>query len=676
MIPEIGQFALAMALAVAIIQTVFPLVGAHRRVHQWMAVAVPSAQAQFVFLSIALVCLTAAFLKSDFSVRYVMLNSNEALPVLYKISAVWGAHEGSLLLWAWILGAWTAAVSLFSRNLPGPFRARVLGVMGFVSIGFLLFMMITSNPFDRILPAPPHGRDLNPLLQDPGLIIHPPMLYMGYVGLCVPFAFAIAALLDGRLDPAWTRWTRPWTIIAWVFLTAGITLGSWWAYNELGWGGWWFWDPVENASFMPWLMATALIHSLAVTEKRGAFRAWTVLLSIFAFSLSLLGTFLVRSGVLVSVHAFASDPERGSFILAFLVIVIGLALALYAWRATDVSGGGQFTLMSRETLLLVNNVLLVVACATVLLGTLYPLIADAFLDDKISVGKPWFEAVFAPLMLPLAFVLGIGPLTRWKRDSAGAMAKRLRVTFILAVALGVGATAIAFPPGGIAVAISLALTVWVCLTTLQAVWARIANKREKLRALAALPAEFFGMVLAHIGLAVFIAGVTVASTYSVEQDVSLKPGDTHELAGYKFEFQGVTDVVGPNYTAERGRLVVSEDGVVVATLHPEKRHYPIQAGAMTEADVDAGLFRDLYVAMGERLGGNAWSVRLYHKPFVRWIWLGPLLMVIGGLIAAGDRRYRMAPSRSRAGTDASASTEAAQPTDGSQPTTPSAGAPA
>ena len=652
MIPEIGQFALTMALAIAIILTVLPLVGAHRRIHQWMALAAPAAHAQFAFLLIAFICLTVAFIKSDFSVRYVMMNSNEALPFMYKISAVWGAHEGSLLLWALILGGWTTAVAAFSRNLPIPFKARVLGVMGFISVGFLMFMMITSNPFERLLPAATHGRDLNPLLQDPGLIIHPPMLYMGYVGLAVPFAFAIAALLDGRLDPAWTRWTRPWTLTAWVFLTAGITLGSWWAYNELGWGGWWFWDPVENASFMPWLMATALIHSLAVTEKRGAFRAWTVLLSIFGFSLSLLGTFLVRSGVLVSVHAFASDPERGAFILVFLTIVIGAALALYAWRATDVSGGGQFTLMSRETLLLVNNVLLVVACASVLLGTLYPLIADALFDDKISVGKPWFDSVFAKLMLPLAFVLGIGPLTRWKRDATGALGKRLRVAFILALVLGAAATAIAFPPGGIAVVISLALASWVCLTTLQAVGGRIANKRNKLAALIALPAEFSGMVLAHIGLAVFIVGVTITSTYSIERDVRLAPGESHRMAGYRFEFQGVRDVKGPNYTAEQGRLLVYEDQQLIATLTPEKRRYPVQAQAMTEAAVDVGFFRDLYVALGEPLGNNAWSVRLYHKPFVRWIWLGPLLMCIGGIIAAADKRYRMTPSRRGAATPA------------------------
>ena len=645
MIPELGNFALMMALVIAIVQTVLPIAGAQARIHQWMAIAAPAAQAQFIFVLVAFVCLTAAFLQADFSVRYVMMNSNAELPVMYKISAVWGAHEGSLLLWALILAAWGTAVSWFSRGLPIEFKARVLGVLGFISIGFLLFMLLTSNPFDRILPAPPHGRDLNPLLQDPGLIIHPPLLYMGYVGLSVPFAFAIAALLDGRLDPAWTRWTRPWTTVAWVFLTAGITLGSWWAYNELGWGGWWFWDPVENASFMPWLIATALIHSLAVTEKRGAFRAWTVLLSIFGFSLSLLGTFLVRSGVLVSVHAFATDPERGMFILMFLAVVIGGALLLYAWRATQVSGGGQFTTMSRETLLLVNNVLLVVACAAVLLGTLYPLLSDAFMSDKISVGKPFFDTVFVPLMLPLAFVLGIGPLTRWKRDNTGLLAKRLRVSLVLAIVIGAALTAVAYPPGSVIVALSIALSLWVCFSTFQAIAGRLANKKNKVAALLNLPAEFTGMALAHIGLGVFIIGVTITSTYSTERDVRLTPGEKQELAGYTFTFMGVRNVPGPNYMAEQGEIRVTDAEGLVAVLRPEKRRYPIQEQPMTEAAVDVTLWRDLYVALGERLDGNAWSVRLYHKPLVRWIWLGPLLMVIGGFLAAADRRYRQVPAR-------------------------------
>ena len=647
MLPELGNFALILAFAVAIVQTVFPLVGAHRGASGWMAIAAPAAQAQFALLAAAFACLTAAFLNEDFSVAYVARNSNEALPVFYKISAVWGAHEGSLLLWVLILGGWGTAVSLASGALPSTFRARVLGIMGAVGAGFLSFTLFTSNPFDRMLPAPPHGGDLNPLLQDPGLIIPPPMLYMGYVGLAVPFAFAIAALLDGRLDAAWTRWTRPWTTVAWAFLTAGITLGSWWAYYELGWGGWWFWDPVENASFMPWLVATALIHSLAVTEKRGAFRAWTVLLAITGFSLSLLGTFLVRSGVLVSVHAFASDPERGLFILIFLAIVVGGALALYAFRASDVSGGGQFALMSRETLLLVNNVLLVVSCAVVLLGTLFPLIVDglaamgAIAPAKISVGKPFFDEVFPLLTLPLAVVLGIGPLTRWKQDRALLITRRVLALIFAALALGVFATALVYPPGSLMVVLSLAIAAWVCLSALKSVTARLANKANKLQALRQLPRDSLGMVLAHFGLGIFIAGVTMASTYSIEKDVGLKPGESHTLGGYRFEFKGVTRGPGPNYQAQRGEVQVFDGARLIATLLPEKRFYPIQAQPMTEAGIDAGFTRDVYVALGEHIGAGAWSVRLYVKPFVRWIWLGPIFMVLGGLLAASDKRYRL-----------------------------------
>jgi cytochrome c-type biogenesis protein CcmF len=663
-IPELGHFALIMALAVAIVQTVIPLAGASLRSSGWMAVAVPAAQAQFGFLVIAFVCLSASFLNEDFSVLYVAKNSNAALPVMYKLSAVWGAHEGSLLLWALILGGWTTAVSLASGGLPPEFRARVLGIMGFVSIGFILFMVMTSNPFERVLPAPPHGQDLNPLLQDFGLVIHPPMLYMGYVGLVVPFAFAVAALIDGRLDAAWTRWTRPWTTIAWVFLTAGIALGSWWAYYELGWGGWWFWDPVENASFMPWLIATALIHSLAVTEKRGAFRAWTVLLAIFGFSLSLLGTFLVRSGVLVSVHAFATDPERGLFILVFLAIVVGGALALFAFRATSVSGGGQFEMFSRETLLLVNNVLLVVACFAVLLGTMYPLIADALNLGKSSVGKPWFDEVFVPLMLPLAVVLGIGPLVRWKRDVVSSTAKRLAATMLGALALAIFAIALAYPPGSLMVVVSLTIAFWVVLTTFKSVHTRIANKPNKLKALFKLPAEFLGMTLAHLGLGVFVVGVTLASTYSLEKDVRLSPGESYELGSYRFELQEISRVKGPNYEAERGEVAVYQGTEKVAQLHAEKRHYPIQAQPMTEAGIDAGFTRDLYVALGEDLGDGAWSVRLYVKPFVRWIWYGPILMVLGGLLAAGDRRYRSVKMRREATANRQRTEDSAGPATG------------
>ncbi len=647
MIPELGHFALITALAVAIVQGFVPLLGAWRGVPEWMAIAVPAARAQFLFVLLAYACLTYAFVAKDFSVAYVTQNANAELPLFYRISAVWGAHEGSILLWALILAGWSVAVSLASRALPQVFRARVLAIMGLVSLGFLLFMLMTSNPFARLLPAPLAGRDLNPLLQDPGMVIHPPMLYMGYVGLAVPFAFALAALLGGRLDAAWTRWTRPWTTVAWVFLTAGIALGSWWAYNELGWGGWWFWDPVENASFMPWLVATALMHSLAVSEQRGAFKAWTVLLAIFGFSLSLLGTFLVRSGVLVSVHAFATDPERGIFILAFLSLVIGGALALYAWRANAISGGGSFRLMSRETLLLINNVLLVVACATVLLGTMYPLIIDALGLGKISVGPPYFEAVFAPLMLPLVFVLGIGHLTRWKGDSARRLVSLLRVAFI--VSLIVALTIVLVTAGYSALLLAaLTMAIWTLASTAQGLLIRVRTKPDVWQGLRALPRSFVGMSLAHMGVGIFIIGVAVTSSFSSERDVRLGPGDSEELAGYRFQFDGVRAHAGPNYSAERGQVRVFRGDKLVATLLPEKRLYPIQAQPMTEAAIDVGFTRDLYVALGEQLDDGSWAVRLYYKPLIRWIWLGPIFMALGGLLAASDRRYRRKREAGRA----------------------------
>ena len=640
MIPELGHFALITALAVAIVQGFVPLLGAWRGIPEWMAMAVPAARAQFLFVLLAYACLTYAFVSKDFSVAYVTQNANAELPLFYRISAVWGAHEGSILLWTLVLAGWSLAVSLASQTLPPVFRARVLAIMGLVSVGFLLFMLMTSNPFVRLLPAPLNGRDLNPLLQDPGMVIHPPMLYMGYVGLAVPFAFAVAALMGGRLDAAWTRWTRPWTTVAWAFLTAGVALGSWWAYNELGWGGWWFWDPVENASFMPWLVATALMHSLAVTEQRGAFKAWTVLLAIFGFSLSLLGTFLVRSGVLVSVHAFATDPGRGIFILAFLAVVIGGALALYAWRANTISGGGSFQLLSRETLLLINNVLLVVACATVLLGTMYPLIIDALGLGKISVGPPYFETVFAPLMLPLVFVLGMGPLTRWKGDSAKRLVPLLRIAFI--VSLIVALTIVVLTGGYSALLLAaLAMAFWSLATTAQGLLMRVRSKKDGVwQGLRALPRSFVGMSLAHMGVGIFIIGVAATTTFSIEQDVRLAPGDSEELSGYRFEFAGVSTHDGPNYRAERGEIRVFRGDKQVTTMFPEKRLYPIQSQPMTEAAIDVGFTRDLYVALGDDLGDGSWAVRLYYKPFIRWIWLGPTFMALGGLLAASDRRYR------------------------------------
>ncbi|MCP5416110.1 MAG: heme lyase CcmF/NrfE family subunit [Chromatiaceae bacterium] len=639
MIPEIGHMALILALAMAVIQALFPVVGAHRGIHSWVALAKPVARTQLLFMLIAYGCLTYAFLTNDFSVRYVATNSNTQLPTLYLVSGVWGAHEGSLLLWALILSLWTGAVTLFSRSVPEVMLARVIGVMGMVSIGFILFMLLTSNPFDRLLNAPVEGRDLNPLLQDPGLALHPPMLYMGYVGFSVAFAFAIAAMLGGRLDAAWARWSRPWTNIAWVFLTLGIMLGSWWAYYELGWGGWWFWDPVENASFMPWLVGTALIHSLAVTEKRAAFKAWTVLLAIFAFSLSLLGTFLVRSGVLTSVHAFATDPGRGMFILLFLAVVIGGSLLLYSWRASQIRSSVKFSLVSRETGLLLNNVFLVVACASVLLGTLYPLVIDALGIGKISVGPPYFNSVFIPLTLPLALLVGVGALARWKEDSVARLAGKLGISVAVSLALGLGLALLLAPQFSWGAALALVLAIWVLLTTLHWLIDRAGGGRSFWRTLVTLPRGGWGMVFGHLGIAVFIVGVALTSIYSTEKDIRLEPGQSYNLGGYDFLFKGAARVSGPNYLAHEGKVEVSRDGAAVTVLYPQKRNY--QSGQpMTEAGIDAGLTRDLFVALGEPLGDQgAWSLRIYHKPFIRWIWLGFICMALGGGLAATDRRY-------------------------------------
>ena len=643
MIAELGHFSLVIALGIAIVLGTVPLVGAWRGDVALSRSAIPAAAAQALFLLIAFVALSVSFLEQDFSLVYVARNSNLSLPWEYRLSAVWGAHEGSLLLWALILSLWTLAVAMFSRSLPLELRARVLAVLGLVSIGFLGFMLFTSNPFERLVPPPLDGQDLNPLLQDPGLIVHPPMLYMGYVGLSVPFAFAVAALLGGRIDAAWTRWTRPWTTLAWVFLTLGITLGSWWAYYELGWGGWWFWDPVENASFMPWLIATALMHSLAVTEQRGAFRAWTLLLAICGFSLSLLGTFLVRSGVLVSVHAFATDPERGSYILAFLAVTIGAALTLFALRAHRLTSGGRFALLSRETLLLVNNVALVVAGATVLLGTLYPLIVDALGMGKISVGPPYFNSVFIPLTLPLALIIGVAPLTRWKQDRAGSLLRRL----VPAIAVAIVASVLLVLAGirGVVALGALTFAVWVASSTLYGVFVRLRHRRAAASAVRTLTPAFVGMTLAHLGAAAFIAGVTVTSLSSSERDVALSPGNSVELDGYQFRLDAVANHQGPNYRALRATVTVSRDGKSVATLHPEKRRYAEPSQPMTEAGIHPRLSRDLYVSLGDRVGDDVWAMRVHHKPMVRWIWLGGLQMAIGGLIAVGDRRYRRQRAR-------------------------------
>jgi cytochrome c-type biogenesis protein CcmF len=631
MIPELGQLALALALVVSLVQGTLPLAGAAKGNFVWMALARPAAQGQALLVAFAFGCLVYAFVTNDFSVQYVALNSNSALPLRYRVAGAWGGHEGSLLLWCLMLGVWMAAVSVFSRHLPEEMAARVLGVLGLVSAGFIAFMLFTSNPFERLFPAPADGRDLNPLLQDPGMVIHPPMLYMGYVGFSVAFAFAVAALLSGRLDAAWARWSRPWTTVAWAFLTLGIALGSAWAYYELGWGGWWFWDPVENASFMPWLAGTALIHSLAVTEKRGAFRSWTVLLAIVAFGLSLLGTFLVRSGVLTSVHAFAVDPQRGIFILALFVLMIGGALALYAWRTGRIGLGGDFAPVSRESLLLANNVLLAAAAGTVFLGTLYPLAIDALGAGKISVGPQYFEAVFVPLMAPALFLMGVGPLARWKRTSLPELAVLLRWALFVSLAVGL-ILPFAFGEWSALVGFGLALAAWIAATAFLSFKRRPRNSRA-----------YWGMVLAHLGVAVFVVGVTLVKGYESDLDVKMRAGDTAELAGYRFRLESVTPVRGPNYTAAQARFVVTKDGKEVTQMLPERRIYTVQEQVMTEAAIDPGVTRDLYVSLGDPLDERGtWLVKLQHKPFVDWIWGGCLLMALGGILAAADRRYRFA----------------------------------
>ena len=641
MIAELGHFSLIIALLMALVQGVLPLAGAHTGRSAWTALARPAARGQFLFVLLAYACLTQVFIANDFSVLLAARHSNSSLPLVYRITAVWGNHEGSILLWSLILAGWTLAVSIFSRQLDDTMLARVLGVMGLVSCGFLLFTLFTSNPFERLLPAAPDGQDLNPLLQDPGMVIHPPMLYMGYVGFVVAFAFAIAALLAGRLDTAWARWSRPWTTVAWCFLTAGIALGSFWAYYELGWGGWWFWDPVENASFMPWLVGTALIHSLAVTEKRGGFKMWTALLAILAFSLSLLGTFIVRSGVLSSVHAFASDPARGVFILGFLSVVVGGSLALFAWRAPRVGLGGSFAPVSRESMLLANNVLLVVAAAAVLLGTLYPLVIDALGMGKVSVGPPYFSAVFVPLIAPALFLMGVGPLTRWREASAIDLARRLR--WAAAVSL-LSALIAPFFLGHWTpmIGLGLLLGAWVASTALLNLLSRLREHPAPGWAarLAAQPGSYYGMLLAHFGVSVFIVGVTVVSGFSSESDVRMEPGDVAQVGGYSFELKAVNPVTGPNYTALRATVAVSIDGQDLGRLEPERRLYQVSRMAMTEVAIDRGLRRDLYVALGEPVGPTAWSVRLHHKPLVNWIWGGCVLMALGGLLAVMDRRYR------------------------------------
>jgi cytochrome c-type biogenesis protein CcmF len=641
MLPELGHYALVLALFVAAVLAVLPIVGAARGHVAWMSLARPAAQALFLLVAIAFFSLMASFARGDFSVLNVASNSNSELPMAYRLAATWGSHEGSMLLWVFMLSGWMLAVSLLSRRLPLDMVARVLGTMGLIATGLLAFVLFTSNPFARMNPPALEGRDLNPLLQDPGMVIHPPLLYMGYVGFAVAFAFAVSALLAGRFDASWARWSRPWTTAAWVCLTLGIALGSWWAYYELGWGGWWFWDPVENASFMPWLAGTALLHSLAVAEKRGAFKAWTVLLAIAAFSLSLLGTFLVRSGVLTSVHAFATDPARGAFILAFLALVVGGSLGLYGWRAGRVGFGGAFDRVSRESLLLLNNVLLAAATGAVMLGTLYPLALDALGLGKLSVGAPYFETVFLPLMVPVVLLMAIGPLARWKSTSVRALTRQL-----IWPALASAAAALWLPWSaghlGTGQALGLFLASWVFCGTAVLLQQRM---RGGVAQLARAPRGFWGMVVAHLGVGIFIVGVTMVRSYETERDVRMTVGDHVVVGDWRLTLRGVQEVSGPNYLAARAEFEVLRDGGTPFRMHPEKRLYKVQQMPMTEAAIDAGLTRDLYVSLGEMLDENTWTVRVYLKPFVDWIWGGAFVMALGGILALSDKRYRLSVRR-------------------------------
>ena len=636
MIPEFGHLALILALCLAATQAFFGILGAQRNDLLWMTAVRPAACVQAGFVFLAFGSLAYAFLTNDFSVAYVAENSNVQLPWPYRFTAVWGAHEGSLLLWVAVLGIWTLAVARFSRHLPLEFTSRVLGVMGIVSLGFLLFMLTTSDPFTRLLPPAEQGRDLNPILQDPAMAIHPPMLYTGYVGFSVAFAFAVAALLGGRMDSVWARWARPWTLTAWLFLSFGITLGSWWSYYELGWGGWWFWDPVENASFMPWLVGTALVHSLAVTEKRGAFKSWTVLLAIAAFSLSLLGTFLVRSGVLISVHSFASDPKRGIFILAMLGLFVGAALTLYAWRAPTLTRGGGFQPFSRETLLLLNNIFLVVAAASVLLGTLYPLVMDALDLGRLSVGPPYFNSVFIPVMLPFLVLIGIGPYVRWKHGDPRTTTRSVKIAAVLALIAGVVAVIMAGAERGLMLTGGIMLAAWAAASACVEPLSRLRQRMQGRHI--TIPRAVLGMSLAHIGAGCLVLGITVTSLLGVEQDQALAPGGSAIVAGYRFDFEGVSKVDGPNYQADQGRFTVTRDGEPVTVMLPEKRRFTTTE--TTEAAIYPGLTRDLYLALGNPLDNGSWSVRIEYKPMVRFIWLGGILMMLGGMLAASDRRYR------------------------------------
>ncbi|MEY1661442.1 heme lyase CcmF/NrfE family subunit [Isoalcanivorax beigongshangi] len=641
MIAEIGHFAVWMALLLAVLQAFLPLIGVRLQHGGWIASARPLAVMQWLLVTVGIITLGYAFYVNDFSIAYVSNHSNSALPWGYRLSAIWGGHEGSLLLWAWMLASWGAAVALLSRSVPDAISARVLAVMGMIGIGFMSFMLLTSNPFDRNLPwFPLDGGDLNPLLQDPGLIVHPPMLYMGYVGFSVAFAFAVAGLMAGRLDPAWARWARPWTTVAWSFLTVGIALGSWWAYYELGWGGWWFWDPVENASLMPWLSGTALIHSLAVTEKRNLFRAWTVLLAILTFSLSLLGTFLVRSGILTSVHAFANDPERGTFVLIFLALVAGGSLLLFALRAGQLRNTAGFQLLSRESMLLGNNLLLLTAAFVVLAGTLFPLIGDAF-DLKISISAPYFNMFFIPLTLALMALVVLGVMSNWKSQRVERLRSRVLPLVPAAILGGVGA---ALLPGGThwSGTLGLIAVAWVVIGHLDdLVRKALAFRSGLFKGLRRLGRSYYGMVFAHLGLAWMVAGIVLVSHHEIERDVRMMPGDQVSVGGYDFAFTQLEDGVGPNYDTVKATFEVTRNGKPVKVMHPEKRTYHVSGMVMTQVALRPSLLNDLYVALGEPLDRpDAWAVRIYYKPGVRWLWLGALMMALGGLLAVSDRRYR------------------------------------
>jgi cytochrome c-type biogenesis protein CcmF len=652
MIPELGQFALVLALLLAGAQAVFGLLGAHRGDPRWMAVVRPAVAGQFVLVSTAIGVLIHAFVSFDFSVLYVASNSNSALPTFYRVAALWGAHEGSLLLWAWILALWTLAVATFSRNLPPTFASRVMGVLGVVSFGFLLFTLYTSNPFARLIPAPADGHDLNPVLQDPALAIHPPLLYMGYVGFAVAYAFACAAMLEGKLDQVWARWTRPWTTLAWCFLSVGIALGSWWAYYELGWGGYWFWDPVENASFMPWLVGTALIHSLAVTEKRGLFKSWTLLLAILAFSLSLLGTFLVRSGVLVSVHSFAADPSRGMFILGFLIIMIGGALSLYAWRAPLLKSQAGFEGSAREAFILYNNIALVFAALVVFIGTLAPLVNDSLGLKSISVGPGWFSTSFPFIALSLLALVAVGIHSAWKRGRLGDNRNRLLIGFGVALVVGLAIVLGAYGPGKWLSAVGIVFGCWVILSSL---FDPIDRWRRKLT----LSRAVVGMTIAHIGLGVNVIAISAVESYTIERDVAVGVGESVVLGRYAYRLDKLEPVEGPNYNGWRSEVTVLRDGKPVTVLHPEKRNYWVQRTWMTEAGIHSRWNMDLFAALGEDLGAGRWSLRAQVRPLIDNVWLAAGLMALGGALAASDRRYR---ARQTAPESAVDSTSAVQTT--------------